>query len=110
MHRPDFGRRPNIGRDRDAALARCAYSFVTIERALRARPVMMSGAARWLPTPCRRSTDRGHDMTAPCGPADRERDAEGSCVNPEARIEALERRVDERTSQLMRAVEALREA
>jgi len=48
-------------------------------------------------------------MTSPCDSA-RERDAKGSCVSPEARIEELEGRVAERTSQLMRAADALREA
>jgi signal transduction histidine kinase len=48
-------------------------------------------------------------MTAASDSAARERN-EGSCGNPEARIEELERRVEERTTQLMRAADALREA
>lgn len=46
-------------------------------------------------------------MTAPCDSAARQRDPQGS---PEGRIQELERRVEERTTQLMRAAEALREA
>jgi C4-dicarboxylate-specific signal transduction histidine kinase len=46
-------------------------------------------------------------MTAPCNSGARERDAKSGS---EARIEELERRVEERTGQLMRAAEALREA
>ena len=46
-------------------------------------------------------------MTAPCDPAARQRDPQDS---PEGRIQELERHVEERTRQLMRAAEALREA
>jgi C4-dicarboxylate-specific signal transduction histidine kinase len=49
-------------------------------------------------------------MTALNDSTARVRHAKGSCVTPEARIEELERRVEERTSQLMRAANALREA
>jgi signal transduction histidine kinase len=49
-------------------------------------------------------------MTASSDSAARERDAKGARVSPEARIEELERRVEERTGQLTRAAAALREA
>jgi C4-dicarboxylate-specific signal transduction histidine kinase len=49
-------------------------------------------------------------MTAPCESAAPQRDPDGSGVSPEGRIEEFERRIEERTGQLMRAAEALREA
>src|SRR6185369_865552 len=65
-HRPDIGRRPNIGRASDVALPRRSDSAIEIKRTLRPAHVTPSGTARLLPTPCDRSTDtRGHDMTAP---------------------------------------------
>src|SRR6267142_5811695 len=89
-HRPDIGRRPNIGRGSEVALARCRDSAVEINRALRSARVTTSGTARLLPTPCGRSTDtRGHDMRAPSETAAQEWDAKGSCVSPEGRIREM---------------------